>query len=870
MTVVRGLLAPLRAWSAAFIAVTLRELTAHAAGAATAVVLTAYAVASVALTLQVGGWLDRGSADLLPFFRIQPWILALVAPAVAMRMWAEERRSGTDELLLSLPVPTAAAVLGKLAAGWAVLALGLALTLPLWLTAAWLGAPDHGVIAAGYGGLLLLAALYLAIGGFASALSASPVIAYVIGAALGLGLTGLPWAPAALADPLPAGAAAATVDVLAWFDDWARGAVDLRAVVLFVSLATLFAGLTVLCVRPVPRVGLHRLGPPAAGCAAVLLTAAINLLAGGWTAARLDVTADDRHSLAPATRAVLASLDEPVRLDFYRSDAAGRDARASAAIIRRVRELLDAYAAAAPDRLIVREVPAPPFSEAEDAAVAQGLIAVAEEGGEPMLLGLVATNSVDTQRVVPFLAPDLAGALEHAVTQMLRDLAWPDGPRIGVLSTLPLAGDDAAGDAPWAIWQVLDRAYVPVRLDIRDLRAVPPDLDALIVVHPHDLPDRVWAAVDQALMSGLPTVLFVDPHSEAQALRRPDAQLFAPAASGFGPLGPALGLGLRDRAVVGDPDAAVVVDVGRDGRIDRAPYLPWLDLGADTLGGAARVRAQVDLVSLATAGFLEVDPTATATATPLLTAGPRAGPIAVGRVAVAPRPRALLDDHRPQDDPAVLALHLTGRADSAFPAGPPDAAAAPAGWHTGTEALDLVVIADTDLLDDRLWTQADETGLRPIADNALWLANLLDTRLGLVDLTDLRARTVTDRTFTRLDAMRAAAEADYRDTEQTLRAELAAAERAWRDALAEAADDPRALSDRLYATRGELRQRLLQIRGELRAVRRALGRDLEALELRIVAINLLVPPILVVVLVAASLAGRHWRHGAGILRARWG
>ncbi len=135
---------------------------------------------AAALTFYVGYFLERGRADLQPFFQWHPWLYLFFMPAISMRLWAEERKTGTIELFLTLPVSTAAAVAGKFLAAWVFAGLALALTFPIWITVNLLGAPDNGVIAASYIGSFLLAGAYLAIGSCLSALTRNQVIAFVL------------------------------------------------------------------------------------------------------------------------------------------------------------------------------------------------------------------------------------------------------------------------------------------------------------------------------------------------------------------------------------------------------------------------------------------------------------------------------------------------------------------------------------------------------------------------------------------------------------------------------------------------------------------------------------------------------------------
>ena len=219
------------------VAVFRRELAGYFATPLAAVFLVIFLALAGAFTFYLGNFYEAGQADLQPFFRWHPWLYLLLAPAVAMRLWAEERKSGTLELLLTLPLTLWQAVLGKFLAAWAFLGLALALTFPMWITVAWLGAPDHGVILASYLGSWLMAGAFLAVGGCLSAATRSQVVAFVLTVLLCLLLllAGYPlaldlvraWAPQALVDAL------AGLSFLTHFQAITRGVLDLRDVLFF-------------------------------------------------------------------------------------------------------------------------------------------------------------------------------------------------------------------------------------------------------------------------------------------------------------------------------------------------------------------------------------------------------------------------------------------------------------------------------------------------------------------------------------------------------------------------------------------------------------------------------------------------------------
>lgn len=194
-------------------------------------------------TFQLGGFFDRGQADLQPFFRFHPWLYLFLVPAVSMRLWAEERKQGTLELLMTLPIPLWASVAGKFLAAWVFCGIALLLTFPMWLTVNYLGRPDNGVIAAAYIGSWLMAGGFLAIGSLVSALTRNQVIAFVGSVVVclafllaGFGpvtdaMTG--WAPQALID------AVAGFSFFTRFDSISKGVIDARDVVFFGTLIVL-------------------------------------------------------------------------------------------------------------------------------------------------------------------------------------------------------------------------------------------------------------------------------------------------------------------------------------------------------------------------------------------------------------------------------------------------------------------------------------------------------------------------------------------------------------------------------------------------------------------------------------------------------
>ena len=216
-----------------------REFRAYFATPLAAVFLVVFLFMSGVFSFSMGGLFQRGQADLRSFFQFVPWLFLFLAPALSMRLWAEERRLGTIEVLTTLPIPLWHAVVGKFFAAWFFSIVALALTAPLWITVSWLGDPDQGVIVAGYIGSAMVAGIFLAIGGFVSALTKNQVIAFVVTivACFLVLLSGFPLVLNFFRDWMSPGAveAIASVSVLTHFNSLMRGVVELRDVVYFAS-----------------------------------------------------------------------------------------------------------------------------------------------------------------------------------------------------------------------------------------------------------------------------------------------------------------------------------------------------------------------------------------------------------------------------------------------------------------------------------------------------------------------------------------------------------------------------------------------------------------------------------------------------------
>ena len=229
-----------------------RELQSYFATPVAYVFIVIYLVLMGTFTFYLGQFYERGQADLSSFFNFHPWLYLFLVPAISMRLWAEERKTGSIELLMTMPITAWQAVLGKYLAAWAFTGIALALTFPIWITVNYLGNPDNGSILAGYVGSFLMAGGFLAIGACLSATTRNQVIAFVLTVVVCFGflLSGFPlvldlfsgWAPQALVDGI------ASLSFLTHFANISKGVIDIRDLIYFGLLigAFLYANTIVL------------------------------------------------------------------------------------------------------------------------------------------------------------------------------------------------------------------------------------------------------------------------------------------------------------------------------------------------------------------------------------------------------------------------------------------------------------------------------------------------------------------------------------------------------------------------------------------------------------------------------------------------
>ena len=639
---------------------------------------------------------------------------------------------------------------------------------------------------------------------------------------------------------------------------------------------------------------------------AVVLLFAVNILASRLLGpARIDLTEHRLFTLSEGTRGILTSVDEPVTLRFHLSKRELERVPGIGGYADRVRALLEEYRRIAGGKLILHVIDPEPFSDEEDRAVGYGLRGVPLGLDEGIFyFGLVGTNSVDDEEVIPFFTAEREQFLEYDVTKLVHNLSSPKQKIVGLLSSLPVEGPGPAMQATMPgmsgpPWMVVDqiRQLFELRTLHAELEEIPDDIDVLMLIHPQTLPSEALYAIDQYVLRGGRVVAFADPYSEAQrdAMAGGFMRPVASNRSEIDDLLAAWGVTLGED-VVADLALALKVRMEQGGRILTFDYPVWMNITPSTFDHEDIVTGNLANLGFGTPGYLEPVEGATTTFTPLVTTTSGAAQFTTAQVAaVTTDPRDLLDDYASQDRPYTVVARISGKVRTAFPDGPPPpepsgdgedtsetaGEEADAGTEAGletepkaehlsesTEDAQIIVVADADMLADRFWVVVQEfLGNRlaiPSAANGTLVINALDNLTGSSDLISVRNRGTFTRPFTRVAALRQQAERTFRAKEQELIAQLEETERRLVELEGSNQDsDALVITDAQREELVRFRQERVRIGKELREVRRRLRADIEALEAWLKFANIgLVPIVIGLVGLVAGLAQIRRRRSA--------
>ena len=589
----------------------------------------------------------------------------------------------------------------------------------------------------------------------------------------------------------------------------------------------------------------------------LILFVALTMISGNLLKGfRLDLTENRLFTLSEGTVNILQDLEEPVTLYFYFSQDASREIPAVRAYAKRVNELLDEFVDRSSSQLSIKRIDPKPFSEEEDQAAAFGLQAAPiNTAGDTLYFGIAGSNALDDLQVMPFLQPSKEKFLEYDLAKMVSSLGQPEKKVLGILSTLRMGGgyDPAAGmTEPWVVYQQLEQLFELRTVDA-SAGEIPPEVDVLMLVHPRDLAQDTLYAIEQFVLGGGGLVAFVDPFAESDRgdPNDPMAQMQMGSSSSLGSLLEAWGVGYDPSRVVGDLQFGIGNGAQR--------HIGILSVPAAGMNDESIVSADLEVVNFSSAGWLQPIDDAQTTFEVLVQSSENAAPMDASRLRFLANPNDLLDGFSPRGERYPLAVRVTGPARASLPApGEANLEHREAAVEAG---INVLLMADTDLLTDRMWVQVQPLfGATAFADNGNLAINAVDNMLGNRDLISIRTRATSARPFDRVEEIRVAAERSFRQTEERLQRELEETERRLTELQASKGEgELTVISDEQQEEIQRFMDRRLDIRRELRQVQHDLRRDIDRLDTRIKVVNIVLVPALVMVMALVYAVRRRRR-----------
>jgi ABC-type uncharacterized transport system involved in gliding motility auxiliary subunit len=629
------------------------------------------------------------------------------------------------------------------------------------------------------------------------------------------------------------------------------------------------------------RINRRHLAWGAIALGAIILLA-VNLIASSALRdARVDLTKDRLFTISDGTRKALRAIDEPIDVKVYFSKKLGEAAPSYAKSFERVRTMLDQYRGISRNKLQVSFLDPEPFSDAEDQAVAAGLKGVRlNNEGDMGYFGLVGRNSTDTEASLPFLAAERERFLEYDVTKMIVTLANQSKSTVGLISTIAVEGNPGMpmmGRPPSPPLLLIEhvREFFEIKSLPKDVKEIPSDIGVLMLIQPEGLSPETAYAIDQFALSGGKVLAFVDPVAETTRSGGNPMMMMAqgpPDLTEFAKLMKSWGVEMDTTKLAGDIARARRVQFGGGPRSSVTEYVLWLGLDRRNLDEKDVLAGGIERLNFASAGILSKTADATTQFSPLVRTTGEAMEIPAESASMMPDAVGMLRSYKRGGKAFTLAARVSGDAKSAFPDGRPPEAKAPADAakdkadaqpaaadkkvdaaakkpHVANGKVNLVVIADTDFLQDQFWVDVREfLGQQvavPNSHNGAFVLAALENLSGTDALISLRARGVTDRPFEMVNELRRDAEQRFRNKEEVLTARLREVQTKLAGLEKQGTGENIVLSEEERKEIEKFRMDMLSVRRDLREVKRELRKDIDRLDGVLKFANVAAVPLLI-------------------------
>jgi|TARA_B110000240_G_scaffold30753_1_gene32808 ABC-type uncharacterized transport system involved in gliding motility auxiliary subunit len=599
---------------------------------------------------------------------------------------------------------------------------------------------------------------------------------------------------------------------------------------------------------------------------------------------RIDLTEDDLYSLSPGTKNIVANLQGPLEIMFFYSESATEDTPQIRTYANRVQELLREIVIASNNRISLSVIDPQPFSEEEDLATQFGIQAVPISQGAPgIYFGLVVAQPEGRENnpqgraaeTLPLIRPELEQFLEYEFMKLITKVNEPDLQVVGLLTELDIDGgfDPVAGQATqqWMIMDIIRQLYAVQRVD-KSAGEIDEEIDILMIVHPQGLSEQMLYAIDQFVMGGGKTMVFLDPNADSMVSRTQQGNLIPAGMSSELPgLLEAWGIEFPGDKVLTDNELALRVSMGQGQR--PIAHLGMLGAQRNFLTQSDSVTSRLETINMSSPGVIRQAAGASTRFEALIVSSSDSMLMDARLLEDVTDPSILFDEFVSADISHTIAARISGVIKTAFPDGRPidpvevtdeeidepdseitDAVVAeeepvPEHLNSSNSEVNILVFADTDMLSDRMWVQVGQfMGQRiprPFSNNGDMVINALDNLSGGADLSSIRGRGTYSRPFTRVIQLQRQADDRLRVEEAELLDRLAEAEAS----LAELNQDENGelvgqVTPQIQAEVDRFNEQMLETRRSLRDVQYQLTEDIEQLGANLKLINTALIPVL--------------------------
>ena len=574
-----------------------------------------------------------------------------------------------------------------------------------------------------------------------------------------------------------------------------------------------------------------------------------------------DFTKDKLYTISKNTVDVIQDINEQIKIQLFFSDTLSKNFPQVRAYEKRVREILNRYEANAPQNISFEILDPKPFSDIEDLATYYGIQGLqVNEEGESFYFGAAFSNSVDDTIVIPFFDVGREQFLEYDLTKTIYNLATFEKPKIGLISSIPFTGqivDTPQGPKlgePFYLYTRITELFEVEEL-ANTLTEIPEEIDQLLIIHPKKLNQNMLYAIDQFVMKGKGVTFLVDPFSEYERMRVANNEKGSNIpSSNLEKLFNKWGFSVEPGKIVGDIENGRKVSLGNNNDQKIVTYIIWLALQDKLLSREDIVSSNLDYVFFKSAGsIINLETNDKITINPLISTSKKSTLVDRFKIQFRAEPEELIKNFTSDDTTYVLGARIVGDLTSSFTKTDVNKLGFNKSKHLDrVKNANIIVYADTDFIDDITWVSKQDmfgrNNITPIADNGRLIVNSIESMTGGKNLIGLRGRGVSNRPFIVVENLQKNAEIQFREKENSLLEELEVAEKKLEEIKNKETSNAQSLDLKQNQAIEAFKEKIYDIRQELRTVQRKLGEDIKALETFLKVINIWLMPFLVVFL----------------------